>query len=52
MDYVHFNPVRRGLVQCPADWEFSSFRHCVAKGLYPASWAGSADEPAEAGERV
>jgi putative transposase len=51
MDYVHFNPVRHGLVQSPGDWEFSSFRRCVTEGLYPPDWACGGDEPGEAGER-
>ena len=38
MDYTHFNPVKHGLVQHPADWPHSSFRQCVARGLYPAGW--------------
>jgi putative transposase len=25
--YIHRNPVKRGLVQKPEDWEWSSFRH-------------------------
>ena len=33
--YIHNNPVRRGLVAAPADWEWSSY----------AAWARGADEP-------
>jgi len=51
MDYIHFNPVKHGLVDTPADWPFSSFRRCVASGLYPADWLGGGAEPAETGER-
>jgi putative transposase len=36
MDYIHFNPVKHGFVEHPAEWPFSSFRRCVASGLYPA----------------
>ena len=50
LDYIHFNPVKHGLVQCVVDWPFSSFHRCVANGLYPSSWLGGGDEPAEAGE--
>ncbi len=25
--YIHRNPVMRGLVDCPEDWDWSSFRH-------------------------
>ncbi len=39
MDYTHFNPVKHGFSEDPAAWPYSSFRHCVARGLYPADWA-------------
>jgi putative transposase len=51
MDYIHFNPVKHGLIQHPAEWEFSSFHRCVALGLYPAAWAGDDVKLAETGER-
>ncbi len=28
--YIHRNPVERGLVRCPEDWKWSSFRHYVS----------------------
>jgi putative transposase len=40
VDYVHFNPVRHGLVGNVAAWPYLSFRNAVARGLYPAAWAG------------
>jgi putative transposase len=52
LDYVHFNPVRHGYVSHPADWPHSSFRACVARGLYPSSWLGPDDGGAERGERA
>ncbi len=27
LGYIHLNPVKRGLVKDPAEWEWSSFRH-------------------------
>jgi hypothetical protein len=51
MDYIHFNPVKHGLAHTPADWPFSSFRRCVARGFYPLDWLGGGAEPLEAGER-
>ncbi len=40
MDYVHFNPVKHGLVSSKvADWPHSTFRQAVTKGFYPAQWA-------------
>lgn len=41
-DYIHGNPVRHGLVPDVAAWPYSSFHRCVAKGLYPPQWAGTA----------
>jgi len=32
MDYVHFNPVKHGLVANVADWPHSTFHRCVAGG--------------------
>jgi putative transposase len=51
MDYTHFNPVKHGLVDDPADWPYSSFRRCVADGLYPSGWMGGGEAPEETGER-
>jgi len=52
MDYIHFNPVKHGLVARGADWPYSSFHRCVAKGFYPPEWDGSSTELAEAGEPI
>ncbi|MCX7383619.1 MAG: transposase [Alphaproteobacteria bacterium] len=38
MDYIHFNPVKHGLVTAPADWPYSTFLRCTSAGLYPKSW--------------
>ncbi len=38
MDYLHYNPVKHGYVESVADWEFSTFHHCVKQGIYPADW--------------
>ncbi|OGC90484.1 MAG: hypothetical protein A2W25_07255 [candidate division Zixibacteria bacterium RBG_16_53_22] len=27
LQYIHYNPVRRGLVESPEDWQHSSFRY-------------------------
>jgi putative transposase len=37
-DYIHWNPVKHGLVKCPHFWQASSFRYWVAKGVYDAQW--------------
>ncbi len=51
MDYTHFNPMKHGLVEDPADWAFSSFRRCVERGVYPDGWMRGGDELAETGGR-
>ncbi len=38
MDYIHYNPVKHGYVSKPQDWQYSTFRHCVSKGLYEVDW--------------
>jgi len=43
MDYLHYNPVRHGHVERPADWPHSSFRKCVERGIYPMDWASGND---------
>ena len=51
LDYIHFNPVKHRFVDDPGAWPFSSFRRCVAAGLYPPNWLGNDTELAETGER-
>ena len=38
LDYVHFNPRKHGYVSDPADYEWSSMHHYVARNWYPAGW--------------
>ena len=38
MDYIHYNPVKHGLVQTPVDWQHSSFNYWVDKGVYEKNW--------------
>ena len=51
VDYVHFNPVKHGYVEHPAAWGFSSFRRCVAMGMYPVDWMGDGEALGQFGER-
>jgi putative transposase len=52
MDYIHWNPVKHGLAAHPADWPFSSFARCVARGLYPSDWASGDRGLVDRGERL
>ncbi|ANE56413.1 REP-associated tyrosine transposase [Methylomonas sp. DH-1] len=38
LDYLHYNPVKHGLVTSVANWPYSSFHRFVNEGLYPAKW--------------
>ena len=38
MDYIHYNPVKHGLVRMPSDWQHSSFNYWVGRGLYEKNW--------------
>jgi len=38
LDYIHYNPVKHGLVNRVRDWPFSSFHRYVDRGLYPLDW--------------
>lgn len=42
-DYIHYNPVKHGLVSSPMEWKHSSFRDFVEKGFYSPSWGSTAD---------
>lgn len=38
VDYIHFNPVKHGLVEKVADWQWSSFHRYVREGVYTPEW--------------
>ncbi len=46
-DYIHYNPVKHGLVNNPKDWQHSSFIKCVKQGLYANDWGDTAPENIE-----
>jgi len=43
-DYIHFNPVKHGLVKSPQEWPWSSIHRWVKKGVYPVDWAHGSDD--------
>jgi putative transposase len=52
VDYIHFNPIKHGLVPRVRDWPYSSFHRYVREGLLPDDWAGVVRESGgEFGER-
>jgi putative transposase len=40
VEYIHFNPVKHGLVHSVREWEYSSFKKYVRDGLYEMDWGG------------
>jgi putative transposase len=38
LDYIHYNPVRHGLVDRPELWPYSSFLAWKARGAYEEGW--------------
>ncbi|MEE4377690.1 MAG: transposase [Candidatus Competibacteraceae bacterium] len=43
-DYLHYNPVKHGVTDCPRLWPYSSFHHWVAKGAYDRDWGCASDQ--------
>ena len=44
VDYIHFNPIKHGLVSRVRDWPYSSFHLYVRQRLLAEDWAGDASE--------
>ncbi len=38
VDYIHFNPVKHGLVKRPIDWPHSSIHDFVRRGIVSTQW--------------
>jgi putative transposase len=38
IDYIHFIPVKHGLVSRPSEWRWSSFGRYLRQGVYAAGW--------------
>lgn len=49
VNYIHYNPVKHGLVRCPHEWPYSSFHRWVKDGYCREDWlcdcAGHSREP-------
>ncbi|MHC1697950.1 MAG: transposase [Geobacteraceae bacterium] len=50
LDYLHYNPVKHGLVANVADWPHSTFHNHVSRGLYLPDWGGRGDSDGGFGE--
>ena len=45
VNYIHYNPVKHGLVRCPHAWPHSSFHKWVKEGYYREDWLCDCDRP-------
>jgi putative transposase len=43
VEYMHYNPVKHGLVSCPHLWAHSSFAKFVNRGAYDQDWLCTCD---------
>jgi len=44
VDYIHYNPVKHGLVARPEDYPYSSYRYWFERGYYEEEWGHSEPE--------
>jgi putative transposase len=53
LDYLHWNPVKHGLVRAVSEWPWSSFHRLVKRGIYARDWGGEtlADDFRAGGEQ-
>jgi putative transposase len=38
INYIHYNPVKHGLVARVKEWPYSTFHRYIKEGLYPDNW--------------
>jgi len=38
LNYIHYNPIKHGLVRCAHEWDYSTFQQWRDKGYYPSDW--------------
>ena len=45
VEYIHYNPVKHGIVSRACDWRWSSFHRYVKAGHYDLNWGADAGAP-------
>jgi len=43
IEYIHYNPIKHGWVDCVANWRYSSYHDYVLDGIYPDDLRGEAN---------
>jgi len=41
VDYIHYNPVKHGWVEHPADWPHSTLHAYIERGIVSRNWGGT-----------
>ena len=44
VDYIHYNPVKHGLVSRPVDWPHSTLHGYIERGILTPDWGVSTDD--------
>lgn len=44
VNYVHYNPMKHGLVKRIRDWPYSCFHLAMRCGVYPSTWCGETNK--------
>ena len=44
IDYIHYNPVKHGLVSLPEQWPYSSIHRFISDGVLDKGWGGKGVE--------
>jgi putative transposase len=48
INYIHFNPVKHGLVRHVCDCPYSSFHQYAKRGVVPVDWGGDVSDASDA----
>ena len=49
IEYIHYNPVKHGYVDCASDWPYSTIHKYIAEGLVESDWASGAADSDDTG---
>jgi putative transposase len=50
MNYIHYNPVKHGLVERARDWPWTSLHRLMEVGKYPSDWGEYVEIPEGIGQ--
>jgi putative transposase len=50
MNYIHYNPVKHGLVERARDWPWTSLQRLMEVGKYPSDWGEYVEIPEGIGQ--